>query len=226
MGYDDRYDPDADFDRWYTIGTGRAIGGWIRAGDTVLELGCATGLMSELLVAAGATVVGIDRSADYLARARARELPGSRFVEGDVTTVELGRQFDHVVVANLLHELPEPASAFGVIAQHLCPGGLVHLTVPNPSSLHRRVGREMGVLPASGISDRAAALETLHVLDGDDLERLGGEIGLTVVNRTGVMLKPLPNDRMVDLPDDLLEGFLALGPSLPDLCAMTYLVLR
>jgi hypothetical protein len=75
--YSDRYDPDTHIDRIYTDETGRAIAEWMRAGDQVLELGCATGRMSRWFADAGANVVGVDRSAVYLDRARSRGLTGA-----------------------------------------------------------------------------------------------------------------------------------------------------
>lgn len=227
MGYDDRYDPDADFDRWYTIGTARAIAPWLRTGDAVLELGCATGLMSASFTAAGTTVFGVDRSSAYLERARARGLTGASFEEGDVTAVDLGRTFDHVVVANVAHEVPDPGPLFEVVRGHLRPGGLAHLTVPNPRSLHRLVGIEMGLLQdVATVGGRAVSLETLRTIDADELEALGAAVGLRSVHRAGVMVKPLPNARMEELSDDLLEGLLAAARHVPELCAMSYVVLR
>lgn len=227
MGYDDRYDPDADFDRWYTVGTTRAIAPWLQAGHEVLELGCATGLMTEGLVAAGAVVVGVDRSAAYLRRAADRRLAAATFLEADITDIDLGRRFDHVVAANVAHELPDPERLLDVAARHLLPGGHVHLTVPNPRSLHRLVGIEMGLLAdTAAVSERARSLETLRALEADDLERMAGAVGLSVVHRGGVMLKPLPNDQMALLAPELLEGLLGAARHAPELCAMTYLVLQ
>ena len=227
MGYEDRYDPDADFDRWYTVGTARAIAPWLVPGDAVLELGCATGLMSADLVAAGATLVGIDRSASYLERAGQRSLPDATFVQADVTTLALGRTFDHVVAANVLHEVPDPAALLEVAARHLRPGGHVHLTVPNPRSLHRLIGVEMGLLAdVTDLSERARSLETLWALDAEVIEELAGKVRLRVVHRGGVMLKPWPNQQMAALEDAALEALLLAARFAPELCAMTYVVLQ
>lgn len=227
MGYDDRYDPDADFDRWFTVGTGRAIAPWLKPGDEVLELGCATGLMTVTLAEAGAVVVGVDRSEVYLERARARALPQASFLAHDVTTLDLRRTFDHVVLANVAHEVPDPAALFRVVRHHLRSGGLAHVTVPNPRSLHRLLGVEMGLLADVGVvGERAASLETLRTVDAERLEQLAADVGLQTVHRAGVMLKPLPNAQMEDLPEEVMEGFLAVARQLPELCAMSYVVLR
>jgi 2-polyprenyl-3-methyl-5-hydroxy-6-metoxy-1,4-benzoquinol methylase len=227
MGYDDRYDPDTDFDRWYTRGTGAAIAGFLHAGDEVLELGCATGAMTADFVARGATVVAIDRSEPWLDRARARGLAGADFQAGDIDELELGRTFDHVVAANVLHEVLDVAGVLARCRRHLRDEGLLHVTLPNPRSLHHLLGRAMGLRPAlDEPSERARGLETLRVVDVDELTAAAAVAGFAPVHRGGVMVKPLPNDRMAALPDAILEGFLALAPELPEHCAMNHVVLR
>ena len=74
-----------------------------RAAGPVLELGCGTGRVSIPMAKAGSVVVGLDRSASMLARARKRArrsaLAGSlRFVRGDVRA------------------LPFPAAGFRLVA--------------------------------------------------------------------------------------------------------------
>ena len=46
------YDPDTDFDSRYTMATVRRIAERVAPGDRVLELGCATGLMTGHLAGA------------------------------------------------------------------------------------------------------------------------------------------------------------------------------
>jgi 2-polyprenyl-3-methyl-5-hydroxy-6-metoxy-1,4-benzoquinol methylase len=227
MGYADRYDPDTDFDHWYTDATGRAIAEWVRPGDAVLELGCATGRMSEALVGAGATLVGVDRARTYLDRAEARGLEGATFVEGDIVAVDLSRRFDHVVVANVVHEVPDPGALYATATHHLAPGGALHVTLQNPRSIHRLVGQDLGLIASlDEVSDRGRQFETIEVLDADRLTALGAAVGLDVVHRAGVMLKPLPNDLMATLPDTILEGFIAVARHFPDHSAMNYLQFR
>ena len=227
MTYADRYDPDTDFDRWYTDATARGIIEWVRPGDTVLELGCATGRMSAALCAAGATVVGVDHAPDYLARAEQRGLSGARFVRSDIVELDLPDRFDHVVVANVMHEVPEPATLFATATRHLATGGHVHVSLQNPASIHRLVGREMGLIAAlDEVSERGRAFDTIEVLDVERLTSLGLGAGLAVVQHGGIMLKPLPNGLLATLPDAVLEGFVAAARHLPEHGSMNYLVFR
>lgn len=225
MTYEDRYDPDTDFDRWYTVATGRAIVRWIRPGDEVLELGSATGLMTAAISAAGAKVTAVDHAPSYLDRLRARGLPDVEPVEHDIVTVDLGARFRHVVMANVAHEVPDPGALFATAAAHLVPGGLLHVSLQNIRSIHRLVGLEMDLIGDLGqLSDRGRSLDTVQLLDADRLAALGRAVGLRPVHRGGVMLKPLPNDLMATLPDEIIEGFIAAAAHLPEHAAMSYLV--
>jgi 2-polyprenyl-3-methyl-5-hydroxy-6-metoxy-1,4-benzoquinol methylase len=227
--YSGLYDPEADFDSRYTLATARRIAGRLVPGDRVLELGCATGLMTRALEGTGALLTGIDRSEDYLGRARARgegrfvraglEEPGwEELVEGP---------FDHVLACNLIHELVDPVGLLRRARALLAPAGLVHLSLQNPLSIHRLVALEMGLIgDLREISARGERFATRAIWDADALAGLAEEAGLAVVAREGVMLKPLPNAMMAGLPAEVLDGFERAARHLPDHCAMTYLVLR
>jgi hypothetical protein len=109
----------------------------------------------------------------------------------------------------------------------MAPGGVLHLSVQNPRSIHRLVAMEMGLIgDPREISGRGERFATLRMWDAEDLIELAWEAGLRTVAREGVMLKPLPNDMMAALPEDVLDGFERAARHLPDNCAMTYLVLR
>jgi len=225
VGYDDRYDPDTDFDRWYTKATGAAILRWMEPGDTVLEFGCATGAMTAQFVSAGTSVTAVDRSAAYLERAVARGLTNATFVQGDISRIEIGDQFRHVVAANVAHEVPDLDALLANCRRHLAPGGYVHLSLQNPQSLHRLVGFAMGMIAdLREISPRGEAFETLRLLDAGELADAGARAGLRCIHREGVMVKPLANAMMADLADEILDGFVAISHALPDHCAMNYLV--
>jgi ubiquinone/menaquinone biosynthesis C-methylase UbiE len=74
----------------------------LRPGARVLELGCGTGQVTECLIDAGADVVAVDQLPMMIDRAR-RRVPGAAFVEGDAMTVDVGANFDRVVLSFVLH---------------------------------------------------------------------------------------------------------------------------
>jgi trans-aconitate methyltransferase len=232
MDYTSIYDPDTDFDVHFTRATGAHIASWLGPGERVLELGCATGAMTTDLIGRGREVVAIARSETYLATARDRGLPGARFGEGDLAhdlrTITGPDPFAHVVAANVLHELDDAAGLLKRIARlHLAPGGLVHVSLQNPASLHRLVALEMGLI--DDLAEVAAAgrrYATRRLYSAGDVGRLAADAGLEVAHREGIMLKPLPNDVMATLDPAVLEGFLAAAKHLPEHCAMNLFTLR
>jgi len=229
--YADTYDPDTDFDRHYTLATARSIRERIaeRAGShpRVLELGCATGLMTSAIADGSVAVLGIDRSEAYLERARARGLPDARFELGDLEDLpESAERFDHVLATNVLHELRDPLAFLRACRARLAPGGLVHLTLQNPLSIHRLCALELGLIESlQEISERGSRWGTRALWSARELGELAAKAGLSTVSREGIMLKPLANAGMAELDEQVIEGFIRAARHLPEHCAMSYLVL-
>lgn len=229
MDYSAIYDPDTDFDVHFTRATGERVAAWMRPADRVLELGCATGAMTEFFAREERCVVAVDRSAGYLKTARTRGLPKVEWVEADLDEpLPVPGRHAHVVLANVLHELDDPGRLLRAVrTDHLAPGGLLHISLQNPRSLHRLVALEMGLInDLMTISANGLRYATRRLFDIDDVVALAADAGLELAHREGVMLKPLPNDAMADLSPDLLAGFIAAARHLPDHCAMNLFTFR
>jgi len=232
VDYADTYDPDTDFDRYYTIATARKIAERIGPDDRVLELGCATGLMASVVMdyATPRSWTGVDRSPAFLARAQARNLPATTFRSGDLDALgEAGRpaqRYEHVLATNVLHELADPELFLRDCASLLAPGGVIHVTLQNPNSIHRVCALAMGLIGSlDEISERGSQWGTRGLWTADELQELAARAGLSTRSRSGIMLKPLPNHLMSQLSNDVIEGFIRGAAELPDSGAMNYLVL-
>src|SRR5712691_2040196 len=81
--------------RWRRV-TVRAAA--ISARDTVVDLACGTGDLSELVVQTGAQVVGIDFAANMLAGARRRGI-GAAFAQADAGCLPLPTAWATVVIS-------------------------------------------------------------------------------------------------------------------------------
>ncbi len=104
----------------------------IRPGMRVLDLGCGAGdvaFVAAGLVGPEGLVVGVDRSAEALARARLRAeqrgLAQVRFVQGDLDEPAPGGPYDAIVERLVLWTVPDPAALLRRQATALRPGGLV-----------------------------------------------------------------------------------------------------
>ncbi len=92
---------------------------------TVLDAGCGTGRVAIELARRGIEVVGVDVDASMLATARglAPELP---WIEADLCSLDLGRQFDLVLLAGNVPLFTPPGTQGALVAacaRHLGAGG-------------------------------------------------------------------------------------------------------
>jgi SAM-dependent methyltransferase len=96
----------------------------IRATDRVVDVGCGYGAVAHSIAArAGATVVGLDMSAEQIARARARygSLPGLSFEVGTAPDVLPAGRFDVVVASNVLEHIENRRRFLECIQARLMP---------------------------------------------------------------------------------------------------------
>jgi SAM-dependent methyltransferase len=95
-------------------------------GGIVLDLGCGPGHTTELLLDTlrPELVIGLERSAVYVARARTRVREGLRFVQHDVTASPFPvPAADLAYVRFLITHLHDPQAAFRTWAGAVCAGG-------------------------------------------------------------------------------------------------------
>jgi trans-aconitate methyltransferase len=93
-----------------------------QAGERVLDVGCGSGELTQEIAGRGAAVVGLDSSADMLAKAR-KQFPGLDFRLGDATNFELPERFDAIFSNAALHWVPQATAAIRQMHRHLKPGG-------------------------------------------------------------------------------------------------------
>jgi len=107
----------------------------VSARDTVVDLACGTGDLSELAARTGARVVGVDFAANMLAGARRRGI-GAAFVQADAGCLPLPRAWATVVVSGFaLRNFVSIPAVLTEIARVLQPGGrLALLEVDTPSN--------------------------------------------------------------------------------------------
>jgi len=110
------------------------------AARSLLELGCGTGQVLAGLRGEVASLTGVDRSPQMLARARAR-VPQARLIEGDIAAFDLHERFDAVICVfdtlNHLISFESWRALFERAAAHLHEGGLFAFDVNTVGQLRR-----------------------------------------------------------------------------------------
>jgi len=101
-------------------------------GKHVLEIGCGTGLFTELFARSGAHIIAVDISAELLDLARAKNLPDERveFLQKRFEDCDLDGPFDAVIGSSVLHHL-DILPALVKIKELLKPGGIMSFAEPN-----------------------------------------------------------------------------------------------
>lgn len=100
--------------------------------STMLDAACGTGRYSSYLAARGHQVIGVDRSPEMLAKARAK-LPNGDFREGDLEAMPLSAAaVDVAVCALAMVHLPRIDQAVSELARVTRPGGRVIISDVHP----------------------------------------------------------------------------------------------
>ena len=194
----DEYAPFYDWENAQTLGR-RDVPVWRRvaaaADGPVLELGCGTGRVSLPLARAGVHLVGIDRSAPMLARARHRILKSSnpqilkslRLVRGDIRALPFaGGAFPMVLAPyGILQSLIRPrdlTATLASVARVVAPGGTFGIDlvpdVPKWREYENRVqlrGRARGAQLTLVESVRQDPKRHLTTFEQKYIERKGGK---------------------------------------------------
>jgi SAM-dependent methyltransferase len=119
-------------------------------GARVLDGGCGPGLVAEAFLEAGHEVLGVDLSAEMIARARARcERFGARarFEHRSIYALDAGEPFDAAVSRLVLHHVEDPLRFLAHQARRVRPGGAIvatdHVTdpVPDVAAWHQEIER-------------------------------------------------------------------------------------
>jgi SAM-dependent methyltransferase len=104
----------------------------IGAGQRVLDVGSGLGDVSMIaarLVGPSGEVVGIERDAAYVARARQRVAAvgyrNVRCIQADIHALEIDGPFDGAVGRLVLNHLPDPVAVLRSVSRLVAPGGVV-----------------------------------------------------------------------------------------------------
>lgn len=94
----------------------------VRVGETVLDVGCGYGELSDDLAAKGAQVTGIDfdiRRIEFAEKRYSR--PNLSFLHGDILIADFKGRFDVLVLSNVLEHVSERVKLLRDLERRFCP---------------------------------------------------------------------------------------------------------
>ena len=197
-------------------------------GETLLELGPAEGVMTEMLVTTGKKITVVEGSASFCEDLQ-RRFPQIQVDNALFEEYETDRQFDNIIMGHVLEHVQDPVAILRRALAWLKPGsGRLFAAVPNARSVHRQAAVLMGLLRAE---DELNELDHHHghrrVFNPESFRNAFLQAGFTLDLFGGYWLKPLSNGQMEaawTLP--MVEAFMQLGERYPDIAGEIYVVAK
>lgn len=196
-------------------------------GPKVLELGCGDGLVTQELVKYFDEIVAVDGSGTRADRARKR-VESIKDKKGKIAfhislfeDFELKNSFDTIVAAGILEHVDDPIQILRKAKGWLKEEGSIIIVVPNARSLHRRIGKIMGLISdVHELTEQDFVVGHKRCYDTDMLRNDIVKSGLEIESMGGILVKPLSNTQMEELNPEITDAFYEVSKELPaNFCA-------
>jgi len=174
------------------------------AGDSLLDIACGDGMLTELFAPHFSRIVGVDASSKHIKVAQKR-VPKADFMESLIEDFETEEKFGSIFLLDLLEHVQDPLFVLKKAASFLDANGRIIVHVPNCDAVNRKIAVLMGTLTSC---DELSPfdLEIAGHRRSYNLESLSNEIhrsGLKLIKTGGIFYK------MLSTPQ--IDWFLANG---------------
>jgi 2-polyprenyl-3-methyl-5-hydroxy-6-metoxy-1,4-benzoquinol methylase len=195
-------------------------------GDSILELGPAEGVMTELLAATGKKLTLVDGSALFCDSLR-RRFPHANTVHSLFEEFQSSELFDNIVLGHVLEHVEDPVDILSRAKLWLKPEvGRLFAAVPNARSLHRQAATIMGLLRQE---DALNEMDFHHghrrVFNPESFRNAFSHAGLRIEIFGGYWMKPVSNAQIeASWTPEMTDAFMVLGERYPDIAGEIYVV--
>ncbi|RAN77068.1 hypothetical protein B5P43_20350 [Bacillus sp. SRB_336] len=165
----------------------------------------------------------IEGSADIIARYRAETSPPAHVSihHAYFEDTHFEQPFDAIEMGFVLEHVDDPALILRRFRAFLKPGGVLFAAVPNARSLHRLLGHSAGFLAdLYALSQHDRELGHKRYFDSDSISRLVEQSGYAILDRVGLVLKPLTTSQLqqLSLGPSVEKAFIDVGYDMPEIC--------
>lgn len=209
----------------------RAFEPHFSAAGKTLEMGSYKGDMTAQILNYFAQVTVLEGSSELGAIVRGRFGDKVEVIVSSFENAEPSHRFENIFLVHTLEHLDDPVSILRKIRGWLSPNGRLFLAVPNADALSRQIAVQMGLVAFnSAVTPAEAEHGHRRTYSLDVLLSQVREAGLRVLDRGGVVVKPLANfqfDQAIAqgiVSDAYLDACNELGKTYPDLCASVFAV--
>lgn len=194
-------------------------------GTTLLEMGPAEGVMTELLVTTGKAITVVEGSALFCDSLKKR-FPRIEVVHSLFEDFSPAGQYDNIVLGHVLEHVQDPVDILRRARRWLSPRGRIFAAVPNARSLHRQAAVIMGLLPSEDVLNE---MDLHHghrrVFNPESFRGAFTAAGLCVDIFGGYWLKPVSNAQIEShWTPAMIEAFMQMGERYPDIAGEIYVL--
>lgn len=195
-------------------------------GETLLEMGPAEGVMTNLLATTNKKMTVVEGSGMFCEDLRKR-FPDAKVVHALFEEFQPEEQFDNIILGHVLEHVQDPVDILARAKQWLKPGtGRLFAAVPNARSVHRQAAVIMGMLPQE---DALNEMDIHHghrrVFTPESFRSAFYQAGLQIEIFGGYWMKPVSNKQIEEnWLTEMLDAFMQLGERYPDIAGEIYVV--
>lgn len=146
---------------------------------------------------------------------------------------KLSGDYDMIICASLLHEVERPDKFLDAVVRVCNKNTIVNIIVPNASSMHRLLGKEMKILKDEhDMTESNIDFQQNAVYDKSSLKKIVMDSGFEIIEEGAFFVKPFSHKQMYDmmktgiLNEEVLDGLYALGDHMTDFASELYVNCR
>lgn len=146
---------------------------------------------------------------------------------------KLSGEYDMIICASLLHEVESPDKFLDAVVKVCNKNTIVSIIVPNASSMHRLLGKEMNILKDEhDMTESNIDFQQHTVYDKNSLKKIMMDSGFEIVEESAFFVKPFSHKQMYYmmktgiLNEEVLDGLYVLGNHMPEFASELYVNCR
>jgi len=140
----------------------------------------------------------------------------------DVIDDLIDMRFDFIIISSLLHELKNNLEVLQEISKLCHSQTIVHINVPNKTSIHRLLAYRSGIIPSlNERSETQIRLQQNEFFDLNELNEFCTKAGFNVLDEGSYFIKPFTHSQMSKILNTglidktILDGFYSLIHDFP-----------
>ena len=197
------------------------------SGGSALEIGAGEGANISFISRFFGRLVALEPAENYFRKLSQNRPRGVEHVKETFEAFHTHEKFDAIFMFGVLEHVKRPVGFLHKAGKMLKHSGSIYITVPNCRSLHRQLGKALGLIHTiDELTLQDKAVGHYRYYSQDTLWQDVHDAKLKWSGGEGIMFKPYPNSQMQLLDRDVIRELFVLGSEVDDWCAEIFAVVE